>query len=52
MGGSLMAFLIFNFNPAKIFMGDSGSLLLGLVNAILVVKFIAGGRQQPLLPCR
>ena len=46
MGCSLVAFLLFNFNPAKIFMGDSGSLLLGLVNAILVIKFIkmmAGG---------
>jgi len=38
--GSLVAFLIFNFQPAKIFMGDTGSLLLGLVNAILVIKFI------------
>jgi UDP-N-acetylmuramyl pentapeptide phosphotransferase/UDP-N-acetylglucosamine-1-phosphate transferase len=40
MAGSLAAFLIFNYHPAKIFMGDSGSLLLGLVNAILVIKFI------------
>lgn len=40
MAGSLIAFLIFNHNPAKIFMGDSGSLILGLVNAILVIKFI------------
>jgi UDP-N-acetylmuramyl pentapeptide phosphotransferase/UDP-N-acetylglucosamine-1-phosphate transferase len=40
MTGSLLAFLIYNFNPAKIFMGDSGSLMLGLVNAILVIKFI------------
>lgn len=40
MGGSLIAFLIFNHSPAKIFMGDTGSLLIGLVNAILVVKFI------------
>jgi UDP-N-acetylmuramyl pentapeptide phosphotransferase/UDP-N-acetylglucosamine-1-phosphate transferase len=40
MAGSLLAFLIFNFSPAKIFMGDTGSLLLGLVNAILVIKFI------------
>ena len=38
--GSLAAFLIFNFQPAKIFMGDTGSLLLGLINAILVIKFI------------
>ncbi len=38
--GSLVAFLIFNFQPAKIFMGDTGSLLLGIINAILVIKFI------------
>jgi UDP-GlcNAc:undecaprenyl-phosphate/decaprenyl-phosphate GlcNAc-1-phosphate transferase len=40
MAGSLLAFLIFNYNPAKIFMGDSGSLMLGMVNAILAIKFI------------
>ena len=33
MAGSLVAFLIFNHHPAKIFMGDSGSLMIGLVNA-------------------
>jgi UDP-GlcNAc:undecaprenyl-phosphate/decaprenyl-phosphate GlcNAc-1-phosphate transferase len=38
--GSIIAFLIYNFSPAKIFMGDTGSLLIGLVNAILVIKFI------------
>lgn len=52
MAGSLLAFLVFNFNPAKIFMGDSGSLLLGLVNAIMVIKFItvadAPGAQFPI----
>ncbi len=41
--GSLVAFLIFNFQPAKIFMGDTGSLLIGAVNAILVFKFIDPG---------
>jgi UDP-GlcNAc:undecaprenyl-phosphate GlcNAc-1-phosphate transferase len=40
MAGSLIAFLIFNHHPAKIFMGDSGSLMVGLINAILVIKFI------------
>ena len=40
MAGALAAFLIFNHHPARIFMGDSGSLLIGLVNAILVIKFI------------
>lgn len=40
LSGSLLAFLIFNFQPAKIFMGDTGSLLIGAINAILVIKFI------------
>ncbi len=41
LSGSLVAFLIYNFSPAKIFMGDTGSLLLGLLNSIFVLKFIA-----------
>lgn len=40
MAGSLAAFMIFNHHPAKIFMGDSGSLMIGLINSILVIKFI------------
>ncbi len=40
LAGSLLSFLIYNFSPAKIFMGDTGSLLLGLINSILVIKFI------------
>jgi UDP-GlcNAc:undecaprenyl-phosphate GlcNAc-1-phosphate transferase len=28
-GGSILGFLIYNFNPASIFMGDSGSLFIG-----------------------
>ncbi len=37
--GALLAFLIFNFHPAKIFMGDSGSTLIGLVCAVLFIRF-------------
>jgi len=36
--GSLLGFLCFNFAPASIFMGDSGSLLIGLVLGILTVR--------------
>jgi UDP-GlcNAc:undecaprenyl-phosphate GlcNAc-1-phosphate transferase len=35
---AIAAFLIFNWNPAKIFMGDSGSLTLGAVIALLSIK--------------
>ncbi|HRI25320.1 MAG TPA: MraY family glycosyltransferase [Ferruginibacter sp.] len=40
LAGSTVGFLLYNFSPAKIFMGDTGSLLLGLINSILVIKFI------------
>lgn len=40
MIGSLVAFLYYNITPAKIFMGDTGSLLLGQTLAILIIKFI------------
>ena len=33
LGGACLGFLPFNINPAKIFMGDSGSLLLGYILA-------------------
>jgi UDP-GlcNAc:undecaprenyl-phosphate GlcNAc-1-phosphate transferase len=36
--GSLVGFLWFNFPPATIFMGDSGSLLIGLVLGIMTVR--------------
>jgi len=35
--GALVGFLPYNFNPAKIFLGDSGSLVLGYVLAVMVV---------------
>ena len=40
LAGSLIGFLIFNFSPAKIFMGDSGSLTIGLLLCILSIKLI------------
>lgn len=40
LAGAVGAFLIFNHNPARIFMGDTGSLLIGLLNAVLVIQFI------------
>ena len=38
--GALVAFLSYNVTPAKIFMGDTGSLLVGIACAILTIKFI------------
>jgi len=36
--GSLIGFLVFNFPPASIFMGDSGSLFLGFTLAVLAIS--------------
>jgi UDP-GlcNAc:undecaprenyl-phosphate GlcNAc-1-phosphate transferase len=36
--GSLLGFLCFNFAPASIFMGDSGSLVIGLLLGVLTVR--------------
>jgi UDP-GlcNAc:undecaprenyl-phosphate GlcNAc-1-phosphate transferase len=38
LAGALAAFLIFNFKPASIFMGDSGSLVIGFTLALLTLS--------------
>ena len=37
MLGSTLGFLLHNFNPAKIFMGDSGSMFLGYIIAVIAL---------------
>ncbi len=38
--GATLAFLKFNISPSKIFMGDTGSLILGTICTILVIQFM------------
>lgn len=45
--GAVIAFLKYNFTPARIFMGDTGALLLGLVCSILIIKFIEVHKEIP-----
>ena len=40
LAGALLGFLYFNFNPARIFMGDTGSLVLGFIIAVLCVQLM------------
>lgn len=40
LAGGILAFLYFNFNPARIFMGDTGSLVLGFVIAVLCIRLL------------
>lgn len=46
LAGALLSFMIYNFSPARIFMGDSGSLTIGLIIAILTIKLIESDRAQ------
>jgi UDP-GlcNAc:undecaprenyl-phosphate GlcNAc-1-phosphate transferase len=40
LAGALLGFLRFNFYPANIFMGDSGSLTVGLIVCVLAIQVI------------
>jgi UDP-GlcNAc:undecaprenyl-phosphate GlcNAc-1-phosphate transferase len=38
--GATIGFLRYNITPAKIFMGDTGALLIGLISAVMAIKYI------------
>jgi UDP-GlcNAc:undecaprenyl-phosphate/decaprenyl-phosphate GlcNAc-1-phosphate transferase len=44
--GALLGFLIFNFNPATIFMGDCGSMFVGFLLSTSVLLGQTGGRSR------
>jgi UDP-GlcNAc:undecaprenyl-phosphate GlcNAc-1-phosphate transferase len=46
--GALAGFLLYNFNPAKIFMGDCGSLVIGFSIAVLALYFSTISPSPPL----
>jgi len=46
--GALAGFLVFNLHPAKIFMGDSGSLLLGFMCYVMAVNVVQSPPSQEL----
>jgi UDP-GlcNAc:undecaprenyl-phosphate GlcNAc-1-phosphate transferase len=48
--GALLGFLVYNSNPASIFMGDCGSLFIGFFLASSALVNVAGGRSRSLLP--
>jgi UDP-GlcNAc:undecaprenyl-phosphate GlcNAc-1-phosphate transferase len=45
--GSVAAFLIKNWQPSKIFMGDTGSLVLGMSLAMLAIEFLNENQHLP-----
>ena len=49
LAGGCLGFLPHNFNPARIFMGDSGSMLIGLLLAAAMLAVAAVVERGPLL---
>jgi UDP-GlcNAc:undecaprenyl-phosphate GlcNAc-1-phosphate transferase len=47
---ALLGFLIYNSNPASIFMGDSGSMFIGFFLASAALINVAGGRSRSFVP--
>jgi len=45
--GGVLAFLIFNWHPAKLFMGDTGSLTLGFAIGALLIAFMEYNAALP-----
>ncbi len=45
--GAIIGFLCFNWHPAKIFMGDTGSLTLGFTMGALVIAFMEENAALP-----
>jgi UDP-GlcNAc:undecaprenyl-phosphate GlcNAc-1-phosphate transferase len=45
--GAAIGFLPWNFHPAKVFMGDSGALLLGLVMAVATISGVGRNLEGP-----
>lgn len=40
LAGALVGFLVYNVHPAKIFMGDTGSMAVGFILSYLVIQFL------------
>jgi len=50
LGGAHVGFLLYNFAPAKIFMGDTGSLVTGFVISVVAVEAIRIGVSDVTAP--
>lgn len=47
LAGGILAFMYFNLNPARIFMGDTGSLVLGFIVAVLCIRLLQMSTLSP-----
>ncbi len=47
MAGGILAFLIFNWEPSEIFMGDTGAMVIGVLLAVLTIHFMNVNTSLP-----
>lgn len=47
MAGGLLAFLVFNWEPSEIFMGDTGAMVIGMLLAIMAIHFMNVNNALP-----
>jgi UDP-GlcNAc:undecaprenyl-phosphate GlcNAc-1-phosphate transferase len=47
MTGGILAFLIYNWEPSEIFMGDTGAMVIGMLLAIFVIRFMNVNASLP-----
>ena len=47
MVGAILGFLFFNYSPARIFMGDTGSFLIGFISIVLAICYIELNKFDP-----
>ena len=40
MAGGILSFLIYNWEPSEIFMGDTGAMVIGMLLAVLAIRFM------------
>src|SRR6266849_2032975 len=50
LAAALLGFLIYNSNPATIFMGDCGSMFIGFLLASAALVNVSGGRSRTFVP--
>jgi len=47
VGGALLGFLYYNWNPSRIYMGDTGSMFIGVFLAGMSIRFLWNGSFNP-----
>jgi UDP-N-acetylmuramyl pentapeptide phosphotransferase/UDP-N-acetylglucosamine-1-phosphate transferase len=45
MIGGILAFLVFNWQPAEIFMGDTGAMVIGMLLSVMAIHFMAANES-------